>query len=138
MRRLLAAVAASVPSLALAAGDPGRGADLYEQRCIGCHSLDANRVGPKHRGVVGRKAGAVPDFAYSNGVRRSGVVWDEATLERWLANPQAVIAGARMGARVGEAADRADLIAFLRRESGRQAVAAPRPGAGSCPWAATW
>ena len=119
MRHLLhaAALVARVP-LAHAA-DADRGAELWEQRCTGCHSLDANRVGPKHRGVFGRKAGSVADFRYSSGVGNSSVVWDEATLERWLTNPQAFIAGARMGFRVGEAADRADIIAYLRRESGR-------------------
>lgn len=119
--RLFAFVAlvAAIPSIARAAGDANRGADLYEQRCTGCHSLDANRVGPMHRGVYGRKAGAVADFRYSTGVGSSTVVWDEAALDRWLTNPQAFIAGARMGFRVGEAADRADIIAFLRRESGK-------------------
>lgn len=119
MRHLLALAALAAASPALAAGDAERGADLYEQRCYACHSLDANRIGPKHRGVYGRKAGSVADFGYSAGVRASTVVWDEATLDRWLANPQAVIAGTRMAFRVGDAADRADLIAYLRRESGR-------------------
>lgn len=101
------------------AADADRGAELWEQRCTGCHSLDANRVGPKHRGVFGRKAGSVADFRYSTGVGNSSVIWDETTLDRWLSNPQAFIAGARMGFRVGEVADRADIIAFLKRESGR-------------------
>ncbi len=118
MRYILAAamLASAVPAHA---SDAERGGTLYEERCTGCHSLDANRVGPKHRGVFGRKAGSVPDFRYSNGVANSSVVWDEVTLDRWLANPQGFIAGARMGFRVGEAADRADLIAFLKRESGK-------------------
>ena len=48
-------------SLVHAAGDAIRGEQLYESRCMACHSLDANRVGPMHRGVYGRKAGSVPD-----------------------------------------------------------------------------
>lgn len=114
---LLLAMLVVIAPLAHAA-DVGRGAELWEQRCTGCHSLDTNRVGPKHRGVFGRKAGAVADFRYSTGVDNSTVVWNETTLDRWLANPQAFIAGARMGFRVGEATDRADIIAFLKRESG--------------------
>lgn len=102
-----------------AAGDAGRGAELYERRCSACHSLDADRVGPRHRGVFGRAAGRVPDFAYSAALRRSGIVWDDATLERWLANPQALVPGQRMGFRLNDAAERADIIAYLRRESGR-------------------
>ena len=118
MRLLLAAALVAI-ALPADAADADRGATLYEERCTGCHSLDANRVGPKHRGVFGRKAGSVPDFRYSNGLGNSTVVWDETTLDRWLANPQGFIAGARMGFRVGEAADRADLIAYLKRESGK-------------------
>ena len=116
IRLIEAPVASALP---VRAADAHRGATLYEERCTGCHSLDANRVGPKHRGVFGRKAGAVSEFRYSTGVGSSTVVWNEATLDRWLTNPQGFIAGARMGFRVGDAADRADLIAFLKRESGR-------------------
>lgn len=104
-------------SLAHAAGDPGRGAELYEARCTGCHSLDANRIGPLHRGVVGRKAGSVKDFAYSAALSRSKLTWSEANLDRWLANPEAVVPGQKMGYSVAEAADRADIIAYLRRET---------------------
>ncbi|MEY2928381.1 MAG: hypothetical protein RL367_2858, partial [Pseudomonadota bacterium] len=83
-----------------ATGDTARGATLYEARCTGCHSLDANRVGPAHRGVYGRKAGSAPGYAYSPGVKSSRIVWNETSLNQWLTNPQALIAGARMGFRV--------------------------------------
>lgn len=102
---------------AWAAGDPMRGETLYESRCIGCHALDANRVGPMHRGVFGRKAGSVTDFAYSESVAQSEVTWNDETLDRWLTNPQDLIPGQRMNFRVGKAEDRADIIAYLRRES---------------------
>ena len=58
------------------AADPDRGEELYGSRCAGCHSLDNNRIGPLHRGVFGREAGTVPDFAYSDAVRQSKVIWD--------------------------------------------------------------
>jgi cytochrome c len=90
---------------------------VYEQRCSGCHSLDANRVGPAHRGVHGRRAGTAPAFAYSDAVRRSGIVWNDATLDRWLANPQALIPGQRMNFRIADPRERADVIAYLKRES---------------------
>ena len=96
------------------ATDPIHGEELYNSRCIACHSPDANRVGPKHRGVVGRKAGSLPDFNYSKAVRNSGVVWDEQTLDDWLTNPQAFIPGQRMNFKVADPADRADLIAYLK------------------------
>ena len=99
------------------AGDAMHGEQLYESRCAGCHSLDANRIGPMHRGVVGRKAGSVAGFDYSAALRKSKLIWNEKTLDQWLADPERLIAGQKMGYRVAEAEDRADLIAFLKRES---------------------
>ena len=108
---LFVAQCASSP---VSAADAVRGEALYNSRCIACHSADANRVGPMHRGVFGRAAGSVPDFNYSSAVRSSGVVWDEQTLDRWLADPKAFIPGQRMNFKVTDSADRADLIAYLK------------------------
>lgn len=111
---LIAAVLWFAAASPAAAGDAVHGAELYDSRCIACHSPDANRVGPKHRGVVGRKAGSLPDFNYSKAVKNSGVVWDEATLDKWLTNPQGFIPGQRMNFKVADPTDRADLIAYLK------------------------
>jgi cytochrome c len=116
---LLAMLGLAAAAQTAAAADAGRGRELYESRCGGCHSLDANRVGPAHRGVYGRKAGAAPDFGYSPAVRNSAVVWDEKTLDAWLTNPQALIPGQRMNFRVALSEDRADIIAWLRLQSGK-------------------
>ena len=116
---LAAGLALAAAPAARAEGDAGRGASLYESRCTGCHSLDANRVGPKHRGVFGRRAGSAAGFEYSPALRNATIVWGADTLERWLADPQALIPGQRMNIRVAAAQDRADLIAFLKRESGK-------------------
>ena len=102
-----------------AAADAAHGQELYESRCGGCHSLDANRVGPAHRGVYGRKAGSAPNFNYSTAVKNATVVWEEKTLDAWLTNPQALIPGQRMNFRVALPADRADIIAYLRQQSGK-------------------
>ena len=118
---------ASLPAVVLlalwagdaAAADAGRGKELYESRCMGCHSLDANRVGPAHRGVYGRKAGSAPAFAYSSAVKGSAVVWEEKSLDAWLTNPQALIPGQRMNFRIALPEDRADIIAYLRQQSGK-------------------
>jgi cytochrome c len=99
------------------AADAERGKQLYESRCVGCHSIDENRVGPAHRGVFGRKAGGVKDYDYSPALKSSKVVWNEKTLDRWLTNPESLIPGQKMGFTVAEAADRADLIEYLRRET---------------------
>ena len=109
---VLAAVAPQARS-----ADATRGQTLYESRCGACHSLDASRIGPAHRGVVGRKAGSVVDYDYSAAVKKSTLVWNAQTLDRWLTNPEAVIAGQKMGYSVADAADRADIIAYLTRES---------------------
>ena len=101
------------------AADAAHGQELYESRCGGCHSLDSNRVGPAHRGVFGRKAGTAPGFNYSPAVKNSGVVWEDKTLDAWLTNPQALNPGQRMNFRVATAEDRADIIAYLRQQSGR-------------------
>lgn len=95
-------------------GDATKGQTLWESRCTGCHSLDQNRVGPKHRGVYGRTAGTAEGFTYSQGVKNSGVVWNEASLDTWLTNPQEFIPGARMAFRVSTEPDRADIIAYLK------------------------
>jgi len=101
---------------AFAGGDAANGATLYASRCIGCHSIDANRVGPAHRGVFGRKAGSVADYAYSPALRKSKVVWGDKTLEQWLANPEKLIPGQKMAYSVPNAQDRADLIAYLKTQ----------------------
>ena len=117
MRRsfvLLSVVVTLAGAPASFAADAVRGEEIYNSRCIACHSPDANRVGPRHRGVVGRKAGSLPDFNYSKAVKASDIVWDEQTLDQWLANPQAFLPGQRMNFRVNDPVDRADIIAYLK------------------------
>lgn len=100
-------------------GDAARGGALYQQRCGACHSLDANRIGPSHRGVFGRQSASVPGYQYSAALRRLNVRWDAATLDRWLANPTAMAPGTAMGVATPSAQDRADIIAYLNSRSAR-------------------
>ncbi len=110
------AVAAAPPAIVFQqAGDPAKGQSLY-QACTGCHSLDENDVGPRHRGVVGRKAGAVPGYAYSAALRGSGIVWTPANLDRWLTNPQKLVPGAKMYFSIANPKQRADIIAYLAQQ----------------------
>jgi len=109
------ATAGSFASMSSLVGDPGRGKTLY-QACQGCHSIDENDLGPKHRGVVGRPAGSIADYAYSAALKNSGLTWDEATLDRWLTNPSALVPGTKMFFQVGDGQNRADIIAFLREQ----------------------
>jgi len=94
--------------------DAARGKELYESRCFACHSVDANRVGPMHQGVFDRKAGSVADYDYSPALKKSKIEWNDKTLDQWLTNPEKLIPGQRMGFQIGEAAVRADIIAYLK------------------------
>lgn len=101
------------------AGDAGRGKIVFEKRCTGCHALDRNREGPRLRGVYGRTAGTERDFDYSDPLRKSQIVWNEATLERWLAGPENMVPGVNMDFYVAKPEERADVIQFLKEESGK-------------------
>lgn len=105
------AAAATAPS----PGDPVRGKTVY-QVCMACHSLDEDDVGPRHRGVVGRRAGSIEGYPYSPALRSSGLVWNAANLDRWLTNPQALVPGAKMFFAMPNAQDRADVIAYLTEQ----------------------
>ena len=115
-RAVLIALVANEPTgtTAVAAGDAARGKSVFERKCTGCHAIDANREGPHLRGVYGRPAGTAPGFSYSNALKKSGFVWDEESLERWLHDTDAAVPQSAMGFSVPKAQDRADLIAFLK------------------------
>lgn len=113
MRFLLFTALAVVTGVAAAAGDPARGEQLYA-RCAACHALEYDRVGPRHCGLLGRSAGAVPGFNYSPALKKSGIVWSAKALDRFLANPLTTVPGTTMTyAGVPDPGERADLIAFL-------------------------
>jgi len=105
-----------VCSRALAAGDAAHGETVY-QGCQDCHSLDSNDVGPRHRGVFGRKAGSLSDYSYSPALKASGLTWDEDTLEKWLTDPQKLVPGAKMFFHLDNAQDRADVIEYLKERA---------------------
>lgn len=100
-----------------AAGDAENGRQQYMARCIACHSIDVSLAGPAHRGVFGAKAGSVPGYDYSPALKKSKVIWNEKTLDRWLANPEQVIPGQKMGYSVSSATQRQDLIAYLKTQT---------------------
>jgi len=98
-------------------GNASTGQALYQAKCGGCHSLDANRIGPAHRGVVGRKIASAPAYAYSSALKRLGGVWTPARLDLWLQNPQRLAPGSKMFLMVGDAGQRRDVIAYLAANS---------------------
>jgi cytochrome c len=93
-------------------GDAAHGKELY-QGCQACHSVDENDLGPRHRGVVGRRAGSIEDYSYSPALKNSGLTWNESTLDRWLTNPSALVPGTKMFFKVDDPQARADIIAYL-------------------------
>ena len=101
---------------ALTAGDASAGEAVYS-RCLACHSLELNRTGPKHCGVFGRRAGSVPGFDYSPAMKRSKLVWDQKTLDRFLADPLKTVPGTTMTyAGIPDPKERAALIAYLKQQ----------------------
>ena len=112
---LCVAAVAAATRVALADGDAERGARRFEE-CAACHALEKDKesVGPTLYGVFGRKAGEGADFRYSPALKRSGITWDQASMDTFIADPQASVPGNRMPyAGIADAAARADLIAYL-------------------------
>jgi cytochrome c len=111
-------IAALTSALAMAQtppeGDSVHGKALY-QSCSACHSVDDNDLGPKHRGIVGRRAGSIEDYTYSPALKNSGLTWDKATLDRWLSNPSELVPGTKMYFKIDDPQNRADIIAYLEQ-----------------------
>ncbi len=84
------------------------------RRCSGCHALDIDKEGPRLRGVYGRRAAAVENFAYSDSLKNARVTWDAATLDRWLTDPAAIANGADMDFRLIDENERKAVIEYLR------------------------
>ena len=97
--------------------DAVKGKKLFT-KCKACHNADApkNKVGPYLVGIVGRKAGTADGYTkYSKAIKDSGIVWDEANLDKWLTNPKGMYPGTKMiypGLKKAE--DRADVIEYLK------------------------
>ena len=106
-------------AIASASGDAQRGRDAFEKTCSGCHALDYAKEGPPLRGVYGRAAGKNEQFTYSDAMRHASVTWDGVTLDRWLTDTDSVIPGNDIAFRLDDASRRADIVAYLKRLSGK-------------------
>lgn len=116
--------AATPVALAIAGhptGDAVAGKKVFAQ-CMACHVVQAgvNRVGPSLYGVIGRKAGVVENFRYSDANKNSGITWSEQELFTYLENPRGVVPGTIMAfAGLKKPEDRANVIAYIKQESAK-------------------
>jgi cytochrome c2 len=111
-------LALAMAASAEAASDPKNGEQIFNRQCKACHSLEAgkNGIGPTLHGVFGRKAGTVEGYSYSAAMKNSGVVWNEDTLKKYLADPHKFIPGDKMVfAGTKDEAQLDDLIAYLKQ-----------------------
>lgn len=107
-------VAVATPTRVDAQTDaPLPGMAEYQAKCGGCHSLDANRIGPMHRGIVGRRVASAPGYDYSAALRKLGGQWTPARLDQWLQGPQKLAPGSKMFLTVPDPATRRAIIAYL-------------------------
>jgi cytochrome c len=116
---IFAGVLALSASAALAQGDPDKGKKVFN-KCKTCHVVDEekNKIGPNLVGIIGRPAGSVADFKYSDAMMASGITWDAETIAAYVADPKGYIAGNKMAfAGLKKEEEIADLIAYLEAAS---------------------
>ncbi|MGH7939618.1 MAG: PQQ-dependent sugar dehydrogenase [Limisphaerales bacterium] len=128
-----------------ASGDAERGQAYFQTACSLCHSAELGpdntviiKQGPSLVGVMGRRAGSLPHFTYTQALKDSGYTWNAARLDHFLANPMRAVQGTTMPMAVPDAQSRADLIAYLSRLKIPAGVTlkyemAQPPGAGNDP-----
>jgi cytochrome c len=102
-------------SAALAAGDPTAGEKVFATHCAVCHATTAgqNKSGSALAGIVGSKSGTVPGFDFSAAMKDANVTWDDANLDKFLANPAGFVHGTKMFVNLPNETDRQNVIAYL-------------------------
>ena len=116
IKTLIASAVLLASTHALAAGDAAKGQAQFQAQCGFCHSVEAGKtiMGPSLLGVAGKAAAQVEGFAYTPALKGANLTWDEASLDKWLANPMAMVPGTMMAfPGMADAGARADVIAYL-------------------------
>jgi cytochrome c len=120
--RLAVAAMSFVAASSFAEGNADEGKKYFEMQCIACHSAETDdgggAQGPSLIGVLGRAVGSDKEFSYTKELRDSKLVWDVATLDRFLAAPDKVVPGTMMVIAVPEQSDRDNLVAYFKRVAG--------------------
>jgi len=108
--------AAATPTVAPSAAPVAMAAPAAFTQCRVCHSVSPgqNGIGPSLAGIHGNRAGAVAGFTYTDGMKNSGLTWNDATLDRYLTDPQGVVPGTMMAIGPLDAAQRRAIIAYLK------------------------
>jgi cytochrome c len=115
---IAAAGAVLAAGSAFGQGDQQRGQQVFQDNCSGCHVLTGEGyAAPPLAGVYGRKAGAVAGFGYTDAMKKSGIVWDDASLRQFLADPAKAVPGTAMSVNLPDAQQRDDVIAYLKSQS---------------------
>jgi cytochrome c len=114
LKKILFAAAAGAAMLLALDTQEERGKDVFVRRCSGCHAPDVNKEGPRLRGVYGRKAAALAGFTYSDALKKTGIQWDDANLDRWLTDPETVAPDSDMAFRLINPEERKTVIAYLK------------------------
>ena len=118
---LVAVMSLALCGPALAEGDAVKGKEAFA-KCGICHTFDKNAVGPELKGIVGRKAASVADYAYSPGMKKlgeEGFVWTPENIDKWISNPKAMLPDSPMAQLfqgVPDAQERANVIAYLKTQ----------------------
>ena len=122
-RSMLLALALALPAApASASGDAAAGKQIFNAQCAMCHAVlpGSSGIGPSLAGVYGQPAASQPDYDYSPALKNAHLTWTAASLDKFLASPQAAVPGTKMPfAGLPDATQRADVIAFLAALDGK-------------------
>jgi cytochrome c len=114
----MAAVIAALSTAAAHAADVAKGQAAFVRQCAICHTIDKggeNRIGPNLFGIVGRRAGTMQGFRYTNAFRTTATFeWTEGLLGPWISLPSVMVPGTAMGNFPGVSdRDKDDIVAYL-------------------------